>query len=110
TTPRDSNAVLRAIWTDSVASVRQCAFMKEVLSQQVWPHRIRSGIPYPDVEVAGKTGTVGPVRNEVAVVSFPGEHPIAVSVFTRAARMDLYLPLVDRAIGEAARIAVTAVR
>lgn len=110
TTPRDSNAVLRAIWTNSAASPQQCIFMKEVLSQQVWPHRIRSGIPYPDVQVAGKTGTIGPIRNEVAVVSFPGEHPVAVSVFTRAARMDLYLPLVDQAIGTAARIAVTAVR
>lgn len=110
TTPHDSNAILRAIWSNSAASRGQCTFMKEVLSQQVWPHRIRSGIPYPEVEVAGKTGTIGPIRNEVAVVSFPGEHPVAVSVFTRAARMDLFLPLVDQAIGTAARIAVTAVR
>ena len=110
TTPRDSNAVLRAIWLDMAASHQQCYYMKHVLSQQVWPHRIRSGIPFPDVQVAGKTGTIGPIRNEVAVVSFPGEQPVAVSVFTRAARMDLYLPLVDQAIGSAARIAVTAVR
>ncbi|OZD05235.1 serine hydrolase [Rhodococcus sp. 06-235-1A] len=110
TTPRDSNAVLRAIWSGAAASSEQCEYMKHVLSQQVWPHRIRSGIPYPDVQVAGKTGTIGPIRNEVAVVSFPGEEPVAVSVFTRAARMDLFLPLVDQAIGSAARIAVTAVR
>ncbi|OZC68338.1 serine hydrolase [Rhodococcus sp. 06-462-5] len=110
TTPRDSNAVLRAIWSGTAASPEQCEYMKHVLSQQVWPHRIRSGIPYPDVQVAGKTGTIGPIRNEVAVVSFPGEKPVAVSVYTRAARMDLYLPLVDQAIGAAARIAVTAVR
>ncbi|WP_037153068.1 serine hydrolase [Rhodococcoides fascians] len=110
TTPRDSNTVLRSIWLGTAASPTQCLYMKEVLSQQVWPHRIRSGIPYPDVQVAGKTGTIGPIRNEVAVVSFPDETPVAVSVFTRAARMDLYLPLVDQAIGHAARIAVTAVR
>ncbi|MDV8021489.1 serine hydrolase [Rhodococcus sp. IEGM 1330] len=110
TTPRDSNTVLRAIWLGTAASPEQCDYMKRVLSQQVWPHRIRSGLPFPDVQVAGKTGTIGPIRNEVAVVSFPGEHPVAVSVFTRAARMDLFLPLVDRAIGTAARIAVTAVR
>ncbi|MFI8568533.1 serine hydrolase [Rhodococcus sp. NPDC078407] len=110
TTPRDSNAVLRSIWRRTAASPEQCLYMKQVLSQQVWPHRIRSGIPYPDVPVAGKTGTVGPIRNEVAVVSFPGEEPVTVSVFTRAARMDSYLPLVDQAIGTAARIAVTAVR
>ena len=110
TTPRDSNTVLRSIWLGTAASPTQCRYMKEVLAQQIWPHRIRSGIPYPDVQVAGKTGTVGPIRNEVAVVTFPGEKPVAVSVFTRAARMDLYLPLVDQAIGHAARIAVTAVR
>ncbi|WP_415972279.1 serine hydrolase [Rhodococcus sp. 077-4] len=110
TTPRDINVVLRAIWSDTAASPAQCSYMRTVLTQQVWPHRIRSGIPFPDVQVAGKTGTIGPIRNEVAVVSFPGEHPVAISVFTRAARMDLFLPLVDRAIGAAARIAVTAVR
>lgn len=32
TTPRDSNAVLRAVWLDTAASPEQCAYMKEVLS------------------------------------------------------------------------------
>jgi beta-lactamase class A len=62
------------------------------------------------VVVAGKTGTIGPIRNEIAVVAFPEETPVAVSVFTRAARSDVYLPIVDRAIGQAAGIAVTALR
>lgn len=60
--------------------------------------------------MAGKTGTIGIIRNEVAVVEFPGEHPVAVAVFTRAARAQPSLPVVDAAIGEAARIAVTELR
>jgi beta-lactamase class A len=62
------------------------------------------------VSIAGKTGTIGVIRNEVAVVEFPGEHPVAVAIFTRAARTDPHLPVVDAAIAETARIAVTELR
>lgn len=110
TSGADMNTVLAGIWTDAVASPTSCASMRELLSQQIWPHRIRSAFPFADVVVAGKTGTIGPVRNEVAVVAFPGETPMAVSVFTRAARADIFLPIVDRAIGRAAAIAVTQIR
>ncbi len=84
--------------------------MRTLLAQQIWPHRIRSAFPFADVVVAGKTGTVGPIRNEAAVVEIPGEVPIAVSVFTRAARSDVFLPNVDAAIGRAAHLAVTELR
>lgn len=110
TSAADVNRVLAGIWTGTVASARSCEQMKDMLSQQIWPHRIRSAFPYADVVVAGKTGTIGPIRNEAAVVAFPGEIPVAVSVFTRAARSDIYLPIVDRAIGRVASIAVTALR
>lgn len=110
TSAADTNTALAGIWTDTVASPRSCQMMRTMLAQQIWPHRIRSAFPYGDVTVAGKTGTIGPIRNEAAVVGFPGEPPIAVSVFTRAARSDVYLPVVDRAIGLAARAAVTALR
>lgn len=110
TSAADMNAVLTGIWSDSVADADSCAQMREILAQQIWPHRIRSAFPFADVTVAGKTGTIGPIRNEVAVVAFPGEDPIAVSVFTRSARSDVYLPLVDHAIGRAAHLAVTALR
>lgn len=66
--------------------------------------------PHRGVSGAGKTGTVGVIRNEVAVVEFPHEQPVAVAVFTRAARVDPVLPVVDAAIAEAARIAVTELR
>ena len=106
----DMNTLLATIWEGRAASPHMTETMKTILSQQVWQHRIRSGFPHADVTIAGKTGTIGAVRNEVAVVAFPDEPPIAVSVFTRAARSDLHLPLVDRAIGRVARIAVNALR
>lgn len=110
TSAADINAVLGAIWTDTVASAGTCLTMRAILGQQIWPHRIRSGFPFADVGVAGKTGTIGPIRNEVAVVEVPGEVPIAVSIFTRAARSDVFLPIVDAAIGRAAYLAVTELR
>lgn len=110
TSAADANAMLTAIWTGRAASAECTRTMKTIMAQQIWPHRIRSAFPFSDVVVAGKTGTIGPIRNEIAVVAFPDEIPIAVSVFTRAARSDVYLPIVDRAIGQAAAIAVTALR
>lgn len=110
TTAREMTRLLAMIWTDGVVDADQCAFMRRLLGLQVWPHRVRAGFPYAGVEVAGKTGTIGAIRNEVAVVSFPGETPIAVAVFTFAARADGFLPAVDAAIGECARLAVTELR
>ncbi len=78
------------------------------MRKQVFRHRIATGFPL--ARVAGKTGTLGAVRNEVAVVEFPGERPVAVAVFTKSARGDLSLPIVDAAIGHAARTAVTTLR
>lgn len=110
TTPEEMTRFLRAIWTGAVLSSEQTAFVQSVMRQQVWPHRIAAAFPHRGIFVAGKTGTVGVIRNEVAVVEFPGEYPVAVAVFTRAARADPHLPVVDAAIAEAARIAVTELR
>jgi beta-lactamase class A len=110
TTAREMTRLLAAVWSDAVVTPEQCAFMRRLLGLQVWPHRVRAGFPYAGVEVAGKTGTIGAIRNEVAVVAFPGETPIAVAVFTFAARADAALPAVDAAIGECARLAVTELR
>lgn len=110
TTPRDMTLLLDAVWSDRAASPAQCAFARELLGAQVWPHRLRSGFPYAGVRVAGKTGTIGPIRNEVGVVHFAGERPVAVAVFTHAARADELLPRADSVIGQAARLAVTDLR
>ena len=110
TTARDMTRLLDAVWSDRAASPDQCRFARELLAVQVWPHRLRSGFPYAGVRVAGKTGTLGAIRNEVGVVEFDGEHPVAIAVFTRAARADAVLPLADSVIGQTARLAVTDLR
>ncbi|MEV0084386.1 serine hydrolase [Saccharopolyspora sp. NPDC003752] len=110
TTPREMTRLLELIWADAVASPEQCEFIRRLLANQAWQHRIRAGFPYRGVRVAGKTGTIGAVRNEVSVVEFDGETPVAVAVFTLAARADAALPGVDAAIAECARIAVTDLR
>ena len=110
TTPREMTRLLELIWADEVASPQQCAFIRRLLGGQVWMHRVRAGFPFRGVAVAGRTGTIGAVRNEVSVVEFDGEAPVAVAVFTLAARADPELPRVDAAIAECARIAVTDLR
>jgi beta-lactamase class A len=110
TTAREMTGLLSAIWSDRAASPQQCRFAREVLGAQIWPHRLRSGFPPVGVRVAGKTGTLAAVRNEVGVVQFDGERPVAVAVFTRAARAEAVLPRADAVIGQAARLAVTDLR
>lgn len=110
TTPEEMTRLLRTVWSGSVLSTAGTEFVRAVLAQQIWPHRIAAAFPHRGVRVAGKTGTIGVIRNEVAVVEFPDEVPVAVAVFTRAARADPVLPVVDAAIGTAARIAVTDLR
>ncbi|WP_067545666.1 serine hydrolase [Nocardia crassostreae] len=110
TTPHEMTRFLTALWSGSVLSPAQTDFTQIVLRAQAWTHRITSAFPQRDIAVAGKTGTIGIIRNEVAVIEFPGEIPVAVAVFTRAARPDPVLPAVDAAIAEAARIAVTDLR
>jgi beta-lactamase class A len=110
TTPREMTRLLAAVWSDRAASPQQCRLARELLGAQAWQHRLRSGFPPVGVRVAGKTGTLAAVRNEVGVVQFDGERPVAVAVFTRAARAEELLPRADAVIGQAARLAVTELR
>ena len=77
-----------------------------MLSQQAWTHRIPSAFPADGVRFSGKTGTIGPIRGEVSLISIVHETPIAVSVVTRSARVGTNLPKSDLAIGNIARILV----
>lgn len=110
TTAEEMTRLLDLIWTGQAASPAQTAFIRTTMARQIWQHRINAGFPHTGVEVAGKTGTIGVIRNEISVVTFADETPIAVAVFTRAARSDPELPAVDAAIAEVARIAVTELR
>ncbi|TBR15875.1 MAG: serine hydrolase, partial [Chitinophagaceae bacterium] len=108
-TPRAMTRLLELIWTDTAGPAGACAQVREVMAQQVWPHRLTAGFP-ADVTLAGKTGTLPSQHNEVGVVGYPDGRSYAVAVYVRSARFDLRQPLLDRAIGEAARIAVDALR
>lgn len=108
-TPRAMTRLLELIWTDAAGPAAACAQVREVMAQQVWPHRLTAGFP-ADVTVAGKTGTLPSQHNEVGVVGYPDGRSYAVAVYVRAEQFALRQPLLDRAIGEAARIAVESLR
>lgn len=110
TTPRDMTRLLSAVWSGDAVSPEQTGFIRSVMSSQVFTARLRSGFPYGDVNVAGKTGTLGAIRNEAGVIEFPGGDAFAVAVFTKAARADALLPKADAAIGLAARAAIAELR
>ncbi|MFD4033189.1 serine hydrolase [Streptomyces sp. NPDC058637] len=110
TTPSDMARLLRAIWTGQAASEEHCAFMRGVMRQQPWAHRLGSGFPYDDVTVYGKTGTFGSLRHEAGVVELADGTAYTAVVFTQAARSDNKLPRADAVIGAAARAAVEELR
>ncbi|MFE0926006.1 serine hydrolase [Streptomyces mutabilis] len=109
-TPRDMTRLLSALWRDEACPSEYGAAMRRVMGLQVWPHRLASGFPFDDVHVAGKTGTLPTLRNEVGVVEYPDGGRYAVAVFTRTANPAATLPAADAVIGTAARIAVDALR
>ncbi len=93
--------LLSAVWSGAVLSADQTAFVARGDGESDLHGALRSGFPFADVVVAGKTGTLGAVRNEVGVIEFPDGDAFAVAVFTRAARADALLPRADAAIGQA---------
>jgi beta-lactamase class A len=108
-TPREITRLLELIWKDQAAPPDACAFVRRIMGQQVWPHRLRAGFP-GSVRTSGKTGTLPFVRNEAGVVEYPGGGRYAVAVFTTAAAPALHDPDADRAVGSIARLAVDALR
>nr|WP_197972755.1 serine hydrolase [Streptomyces gossypiisoli] len=109
-TPRDMTRLLSAVWRDEACAPEHAAAVRRLLGLQVWPHRLASGFPFDDVHVAGKTGTLPTLRNEVGVVEYPDGGRYAVAVFTRTANPAATLPAADAVIGTTARLAVEALR
>lgn len=109
-TPRDMTRLLGALWRDEACVPEHGAAIRRLLGLQVWPHRMASGFPFDDVHVAGKTGSLPTLRNEVGVVEYPDGGRYAVAVFTRSAGTAATLPAADAVIGTVARIAVDALR
>jgi beta-lactamase class A len=108
-TPRETTHLLQLVWRDEAASPDACAFVRRIMGQQVWPHRLRAGFP-AEVRVSGKTGSLPFIRNEVGVVEYPDGGRYAVAVFTVAADSSPEQPDADRVIGTVARMMVEALR
>ncbi|PRB16562.1 serine hydrolase [Microbacterium sp. MYb62] len=104
-TPRDVTTLLDALWTDTAAPAEACRQSRDIMAQQIWPHRLTSGFP-AGVRLAAKTGTLPTWRNEAGVVTYPDGRQYAVAVFTRAASLADRQPLVDASIGRAGFTAV----
>ncbi|MDI6022099.1 class A beta-lactamase-related serine hydrolase [Leucobacter sp. UT-8R-CII-1-4] len=103
-TPREAAQLLRLIWNDQAGSVEACAEVRRILGLQVWPHRLRSGFPSDDIQVSGKTGTIGIVRNEIGMVEFPDGRKHAIAVFIRTNEFRSNNPDADRLIGTVGRL------
>lgn len=108
-TPRDVTTLLDALWTDAAAPASGSAAAREIMSRQIWPHRLSSGFP-SEVQISAKTGTVPSWRNEAGVVTYPDGRQYAVAVFTQADSLAPRLPAVDASIGKAAFAAVEHLR
>jgi len=108
-TPRQIARLLEIIWSGDLVNEALADDMRSILLSQVWQHRLRSGFG-SDVRVAGKTGSLGNVRNEAGIVVYPDGATYAVAVFTRARHYLPHAPEADAAIGTAARMAVDKLR
>lgn len=108
-TPREMAQLVRMIWRDEAGPAEACELVRSLMGAQIWRDRLLSGFP-DEVRVAGKTGSLPGVRNEVGAVEYPDGQRHAVAIFTVAESLALRLPAIDHAIGEAARIAVEALR
>ena len=108
-TPREITTLLDAIWTDRAAPAEACRRVRDIMAEQIWPHRISSGFD-SSVQIAAKTGTLPAVRNEAGVLTYPDGRQFAVAVFTRARSLAPRQPAIDAAIGTAARLAVDQLR
>lgn len=109
TTPREMTKLLSLIWSDGAGPAEACAEVRRIMALQVWPHRLSSGFA-DGVAVAAKTGTLPGIRNEAGVVTYPDGGRYAVAVFTVADSLAAQQPAIDASIGQAARVAVDALR
>jgi beta-lactamase class A len=106
TTPRETTRLLAALWRDELLDAAACAEVRRILGLQIWPHRLAAGFPDDAVRLSGKTGTIAHLRSEAGVVEHPDGGRCAVAVFLSSGTPAVRNPAADRAIGEAARIAV----
>ncbi|WP_081241526.1 serine hydrolase [Streptomyces viridosporus] len=108
-TPREITRLLRLVWSDAAGPPEACAFVRDLMSRQVFRHRLASGFP-DDVAVAAKTGTLPGLHMEAGVARYPDGACYAIAVFARTRDLAVSRAMVDAAIGRAAGIAVGSLR
>ena len=110
TSARDMTTLLRAIWAGAAGPEDACARVRFSMIRQVSRARIASGFG-PGVKVAAKSGALlGVVAQRGRRRQLPAEPPYAVAVFTRTPDGGADPRHLDAAIGEAAALAVEALR
>lgn len=109
TTSYEMAHLLQSIWKDEAASAQACAEVRQLMSQQT-SYRLALGFP-DEVRVHAKSGSLmGRIRNEIGVMTYPDQRSYAVAVFTISHRGNSRQNAIDRAMGEAAAIAISALR
>ncbi|MFF3865576.1 serine hydrolase [Micromonospora sp. NPDC001898] len=108
-TAREMTRLLGLIWRDEAGPAPACATVRELMDRQLFWTRLASGFP-PGVRVRAKTGTLPGLHLEAGVAEYPDGRRYAMAVFARTERLATRRIDVDLAMGEAARIAVEALR
>lgn len=108
-TARELTRLLGLIWWDEAGPAAACAMVRELMGRQLLWTRLASGFP-PGVRVAAKSGTLPGLHLEAGVVEYPDGGRYAIAVSARTERLDTRRIDVDLAMGEAARVAVEALR
>ncbi|PWR17450.1 serine hydrolase, partial [Micromonospora sicca] len=108
-TVRELTRLLGLIWRDETGPPAACAMVRELMGRQLFWTRLASGFP-PGVRIAAKSGTLPGLHLEAGVAEYPDGGRYAIAVSTRTERLDTRRIDVDLAMGEAARVAVEALR
>jgi beta-lactamase class A len=107
--PKALTQMLELIWTDQAASPASCAYLRNLMSRQVWHERLARAFPALDISVAGKTATFLSLRHEIGVVSYPDGRHYAVAVLTHSLTA-MHDHRADRVIGDVTRRAIAGLR
>lgn len=108
-TPRDMTTLLAAIWADTAGPQAACQRLREIMGQQLGGRFSRVA---PDgVNVAAKGGALfGRIHNEIGVLQYTEHETYAVAIHTRAHRPFTNNARINTAIGDAALVAINAIR
>lgn len=102
TSPRAMADLLTKIVKNEAASEKSCHDMLGIMVEQ----QLRGRIPryLEEVQTATKSGTIGPVTNDVGVL-YVGKQHVVVSVYTLKASPEVTTETAEQFIGRAARVA-----